>query len=366
MAATCSVPTAQSFRLASPAVERVSNAVQAVAVKNALVGKAVQARFSKTSTVAAASFQTPTGAVARRVKCAAADDAAPAAPTRPSAAQLAQTVVELSLEGTLVTIAHGGSHDGESLPATWPLSSHAFFALDPEGRPIVLLKDGSRAAGSLVEDSQACLHVQVELPGQQKPQCALHGRLAKAADDQTVKKLEAAWRRRFPDDDGDDGALSGEGLYLLDVQRVLVAADVTQEGDWISAEDFLAAEPDPLREVAAGIVADFNREHWQDLRRFPQAFAGMDVHVEDASMTWVDRLGFDLRVLARPATRSLAAAADLPTRVMELRVPFPREVGEEREARSAITMMAQVAWEKERSFAPINVAAVVEAPAGSS
>ena len=37
----------------------------------------------------------------------------------------------------------------------------------------------------------------------------------------------------------------------------------------------MAAEPDPLREVAAGIVDDFNVENYQDLRRFPYAFGGL-------------------------------------------------------------------------------------------
>ncbi|CAI5510371.1 unnamed protein product [Closterium sp. Naga37s-1] len=325
-------------------------------------------------------------AAVRAVRCsaAAAAEAVSAPPAvRPSAAELAQTVVELSAEGTLVTLAHGGAGntlahggagntlagDDQPLPATWPLTCHAFFAPDPEGRPIVLLADSSRAAANLADDAQACLHVQIELPGQQKPQVSLHGRLTKAHDGNTLVKLEAAWRRRFPDSEDDAGSSGGSAssaLFLLDVDRVLVAPDADQEGEWISLEAYLNADADPLREVAAGIVADFNREHWQDLRRFPAAFAALpDLQVDDASLIWVDRLGFDLRVLARPAMPGAAAAADFPARVMDVRVSFAREVGEEREARSALTMMAQVAWERERSFGSPAVPTAAAAEASS-
>lgn len=65
------------------------------------------------------------------------------------------------------------------------------------------------------------------------------------------------------------------------------------------------------------------------------------VQLEEASMTWVDRLGFDMRVLTCE-----------PHKILEIRIPFPREVTDERDARSALTIMAQIAWEKERNYNP--------------
>ena len=60
-----------------------------------------------------------------------------------------------------------------------------------------------------------------------------------------------------------------------------------------------------------------------------------------AEMLWVDRLGVYLRAAMQDGG---------PPR--DLRVPFVREVEDEREARSAVTMMAQVAWESQRSYVP--------------
>jgi hypothetical protein len=56
-----------------------------------------------------------------------------------------------------------------------------------------------------------------------------------------------------------------------------------------------------------------------------------------AEMLWVDRLGVHLR-----------AARQDGSPAVDLRVPFVRGVEDERDARSALTMMAQVAWEAQR------------------
>ena len=44
-----------------------------------------------------------------------------------------------------------------------------------------------------------------------------------------------------------------------------------------------------------------------------------------------------------------------------LRVPFPRKALDERDARSALTMLSQLAWEAERQYVPPLPAAVASA-----
>lgn len=66
-------------------------------------------------------------------------------------------------------------------------------------------------------------------------------------------------------------------------------------------------------------------------------------------LLWVDRLGMYLRAVRQDGSAP-----------RDLRVPFVRPVGNEREARSALTMMAQVAWEAQRPYQPV---AVPPAPA---
>lgn len=62
--------------------------------------------------------------------------------------------------------------------------------------------------------------------------------------------------------------------------------------------------------------------------------------VEEARLSWVDRLGFDMRILTSSHE------------LVEVRIPFSREVLDERDARSSLTMMAQISWEYERNYNP--------------
>ena len=72
--------------------------------------------------------------------------------SQPTAAEVAQTIVELSEEAILVTI-----NNSEDTP--YPLSTHVFYALDADGQPIVRLQEGGLAAATA--GGRACLHVQV-------------------------------------------------------------------------------------------------------------------------------------------------------------------------------------------------------------
>lgn len=55
-------------------------------------------------------------------------------------------------------------------------------------------------------------------------------------------------------------------------------------------------------------------------------------------MVWVDRLGFDMR-LTSPQND-----------VFEVRIPFPREVADEKGAKSSFNCMSQLAWEMEKNY----------------
>ena len=63
-----------------------------------------------------------------------------------------------------------------------------------------------------------------------------------------------------------------------------------------------------------------------------------------AEMLWADRLGIYLRAARQDGSPAI-----------DLRVPFVRAVEDEREARSALTMMSQVAWEAQRPYQPVAV-----------
>src|SRR4029450_11081137 len=64
--------------------------------------------------------------------------------------------------------------------------------------------------------------------------------------------------------------------------------------DWVEARAYGAAAPDPLSEVAPGIVEHMNRDHADSLALFARVLAGEAA--DEATMLEVDRLGFKLRL----------------------------------------------------------------------
>jgi len=63
----------------------------------------------------------------------------------------------------------------------------------------------------------------------------------------------------------------------------------------------------------------------------------MQLQVTDTKITWIDHLGFDLYMYS---DRGVFAA----------RVPFPREVTDEKGVKSSFNSMSHLAWEIEKSF----------------
>ena len=97
---------------------------------------------------------------------------------------------------------------------------------------------------------------------------------------------------------------------------------------WIADEDYGSALPDPLAEVAPGIIQHMNADHADALLLIARRFAGEAA--DEAAMTSVDRLGFHLRLRSGD-------------RIHGRRVAFLREVRSGDEARSVLTEMVRQA-----------------------
>lgn len=175
----------------------------------------------------------------------------------------------------------------------------------------------------------------MEQPGHRKPQCTFKGRVSRVDNETLKQKLQVVWERRFGEE-----LRKEDCFHLMTIESVIQSLDFGEEDVWVSSSDYKEATADPLRECASKIVEDMNRNHWEDVRRFCNVYAHLDLAVEEAHITWVDRLGFDMRVLTDSHE------------IMEIRIPFSREIMDERDARSSLTMMAQVAWEYERNYKP--------------
>ncbi|XP_010278043.1 PREDICTED: glutamyl-tRNA reductase-binding protein, chloroplastic [Nelumbo nucifera] len=238
---------------------------------------------------------------------------------KPSPAEVTRTIMELTSVGTLSTLTQEG----------FPLGIGVRFVVDPEGTPILCL-NGANRQFSL--DRRSSLHVQLEQCRTRSPQCTLQGSLDKPEDRMILKKLQSLWEKRFGEKVDEDL------VYMVSVERVLQMEDFMEGGAWVTASEYRNADPDPLRDVAEKIVDEINSEHMDDILRFCNIYVELEFQVKEANMIWVDRLGFDVHL----------SSAEGET--YEVRIPFPREVTDEKGAKSSFNCMSQFAWEVEKNY----------------
>jgi hypothetical protein len=82
-------------------------------------------------------------------------------------------------------------------------------------------------------------------------------------------------------------------FYRLDVLDVYYVGGFGVMG-WVSAEEYYRARPDPLADAAADIIRHMNTDHGDALVLLTRVFAGIES--QEAEMTSVDRLGFQVRL----------------------------------------------------------------------
>ena len=225
------------------------------------------------------------------------------APPEPTYAERARTLVYLGRVGTLSTLSlkHPGHPFGSLMP----------YALDGSGRPLFLISSMAMHTQNLQADRRASLLV--TQPGWTGDPLAagrvtLMGEVAPLAEPETAE-ARRAYLARHPNAaywvDFEDF-----GFYRLEVADVYFVGGFAAM-DWVPADAYLAARPDPLADAAAGIIEHMNRDHPDALVTFARVLAG--VAAEEAHMVTVDRLGFKLRIRSGE-------------RLSSARIGFPRQV----------------------------------------
>ncbi|MBI3454332.1 MAG: HugZ family protein [Candidatus Rokubacteria bacterium] len=234
----------------------------------------------------------------------------------PSYAERARTLVYVGRTGTLSTLSR--KHPGHPFGSLMP------YAIDDHGGPLLLISTLAVHTQNLQADPRASLLV--TQPGWSGDPLAA-GRATLMGRARRLSGEEAAVARptylaRHP-----------HAAYWVDFQDFafyrLEPEDIYFVGgfaamDWIAAEAYAAARPDPLADAAAGIVEHMNRDHPDALVLFARVLAGTEAG--EAVMVAVDRLGFKLRIRRGD-------------RVSSARIPFPREVATAQECRAVLIEM---------------------------
>jgi putative heme iron utilization protein len=243
----------------------------------------------------------------------------PAVP-EPTYAERARTLVEQNRLGSLSTVSR--KHPG------WPFGSVMPYGLDPRGRPIFLISTMAMHTQNILAEPRASLLIS-EATGPDDAlgagRITLMGRVTAVAEaDRAV--MRERYLERYENAkywvDYEDFA-----FYVMDVFDVYFVGGFGVMG-WVPAEEYLAAEPDPLAGSAGRIISHMNEDHVDAMMMLAKIHAG--INATKAQMTAVDRLGFHLRLTT-------------PEGMKGARIAFSREVRTAQEAREVLVEMVKEA-----------------------
>jgi putative heme iron utilization protein len=245
---------------------------------------------------------------------------APPPVAEPPFAERVRTLLHRGRTGALATSSQ--KHAG------FPFASLMPYGLDARGRPIVLISTMAVHTQNLARDARASLLVTE--PGWADDPLAggratLVGEVAALPradyDGARAEYLARHANARYWVDFDDFG------FWRMEVADIYYVAGFGAMG-WVSADEYRDAAPDPLADVAAGIVAHMNDDHADALVLCCRHFGG--VAAEAATMTSIDRMGFRVR-------------ARVGERLTGLRINFANDVRTRDEARTAIVAMVKTA-----------------------
>jgi heme iron utilization protein len=225
----------------------------------------------------------------------------------PSHAERCRTLVSGAKSATLCTIARE--------PSGYPYGSLVTIAIDGAGRPLFLLSELAEHTGNLQVRPEASVLVTEPLGTHDQPlalgRVTLLGRCTRMnpAEQEEVRGtfLEQQPNASYYIDYGDFA------FYRLDPVTLRYVGGFGRMS-WVTAEEYAAAEPDPLASSAVGILKHMNDDHADALLAYAKGLAGIADAV-GATLTAVDRYGFELaaRTPKGPRAARLAFAAPLTT-----------------------------------------------------
>jgi putative heme iron utilization protein len=234
----------------------------------------------------------------------------------PAFAERVRTLVYLGRIGSLSTLSRK--------QAGFPFGSVMPYGLDDRARPIFLISTMAMHTQNLLADPRASLLVtQPDADGDPlgASRVTVLGNVAPVPvpDLPEARKL---YLERYANSknwvDFEDFS-----FYRMEVVEVYYVGGFGVMG-WVSVSEYESAKPDPLADAAIEIIRHMNADHKDALNLLAHVFAGIES--QEATITSVDRLGFQLRLRTPEGMRGA-------------RIAFLREATNPAEARSVLIDM---------------------------
>jgi len=219
----------------------------------------------------------------------------------PTHAERARTLAAQLKTGTLCTLAVD--------PPGYPYGSFVTVAF-AAGHPVFLISELAEHTKNLHRDPRASL--MVAEGGADDPlangRITLLGECTRATDRDAAAKAylavhpNAAYYADFPD----------FAYWRLEVASIRYIGGYGRMS-WVSASEWLAAEPDPIGPHAAAIIAHMNDDHRDALPLYCRAFSKA-TDVREATMTGIDRYGFEMSAKTAEGPRPIRLGFAQPIR----------------------------------------------------
>lgn len=216
----------------------------------------------------------------------------------PTHAERARTLVSQLTTGTLCTLAAD--------PTGYPYGSFVTVAFD-KGNPVFLVSTMAEHTRNLQQDPRASLLVAEG--GSEDPlangRVTLLGLCRQIEGDNSSARasfLTTHQNARYYADFRDFA------FWQLQVESIRYIGGYGRMS-WVEAADWYAAEPDPLASSAAGVIEHMNQDHPEALLLYCKAFSKA-TNITAASMTEVDRYGFEMSVVIPEGRRPVRLAFD--------------------------------------------------------
>jgi putative heme iron utilization protein len=236
----------------------------------------------------------------------------------PTHAERVRTLLSLATVGTLSSLSR--KHPG------FPFGSLMPFALDPAGRPIFLISSMAMHTQNLKADPRCSLFVAQPSPDGDplgSARATLVGPAQRVEGNDLVSVRETYLARhensRYWVDFADFSFFRLQPIDLYYVGGFGVMG-------WVEAKEYAHAAADPLAEAAPGILAHMNEVHVDSMIRLARMHAQIDA--SEASMTSIDRLGFNLRLKTVDGMKGV-------------RINFPSEVATSKQTREVLVAMVR-------------------------
>jgi heme iron utilization protein len=236
----------------------------------------------------------------------------------PTYAERARTLMYLSRVGGLSTLSRR--------QPGFPFGSVMPYGLDEQGRPIFLISTMAMHTQNLKADGRASLLVTQD-SGDGDPLGA--SRVTLVGNVGPIPEAEVAAARALY------LTRHANSKYWVDFEDFsfyrLEGVDIYYVGGfgvmgWVSASEYGSSHPDPLADAMDGIIQHMNADHKEALVLLARKFA--QIEAQEATMTAVDRLGFQVRLKTEEGMRGA-------------RIAFPRAVSSSAETRTALVEMVR-------------------------